>query len=227
MSEQASNRIMMVFSIITRGKAKKYMEKLQKSGMGFHMQTNAIGTAPSEMMDIFGLGTNDKDIVITLAPEDLINSYIFDMNKAFGGSFEFGGLMMCVRLSAISRLGSELVNRASKNNDTTGGKKKVKSGQKHQLILVSVNQGYTDAVMETARNAGAMGGTVMRGRLSESSIMEKLGEAQVQQEREIITIFAPAGTAVKIMDEVNRNHGVMSEANGIVMSLPVDKAYKI
>ena len=93
MSEQASNRIMMVFSIITRGKAKKYMEKLQKSGMGFHMQTNAIGTAPSEMMDIFGLGTNDKDIVITLAPEDLINSYIFDMNKAFGGSFEFGGLM--------------------------------------------------------------------------------------------------------------------------------------
>ena len=28
MSEQISNRIMMVFSIITRGKAKKYMEKL-------------------------------------------------------------------------------------------------------------------------------------------------------------------------------------------------------
>ena len=50
---------------------------------------------------------------------------------------------------------------------------------------------------------------------------------EVQQEREIITIFAPAGTAAKIMDEVNRNHGVMSDANGIVMALPVDKAYKI
>ena len=227
MSEQISNRIMMVFSIITRGKAKKYMEKLQINGMGFHMQANGIGTAPSEMMDIFGLGTNDKDIVITLAPENIINSYVLNMNKELGGSYEFGGLMMCVRLSAISRLGSELVNRASNDNDTTGGKKKVKSGQKHQLILVSVNQGYTDAVMETARNAGAMGGTVMRARLSESSMMEQLGEAAVQQEREIITIFAPAGTAVKIMDEVNRNHGVMSEANGIVMSLPVDKAYKI
>ena len=227
MSEQITNRIMMIFSIITRGKAKKYMEKLQSNGMGFNMQTTAIGTAPSEMMDIFGLGTNDKDIVITLAPENVINSYVFELNKNIGGSFEFGGLMMCVRLSAISRLGSELVNRASKDNDTTGGKKKVKSGQKHQLILVSVNQGYTDAVMETARNAGAMGGTVMRARLSESSMMEQLGEAQVQQEREIITIFAPAGTAAKIMDEVNRNHGVMSDANGIVMALPVDKAYKI
>ena len=229
MAEQINqpNRIMMIFSIITRGKAKKYMENLLKNGMGFNMQANGIGTAPSEMMDIFGLGTNDKDIVITLAPESIINSYIFDMNKGLGGSYEYGGLMMCVRLSAISRLGSELVNRASKENDTTGGKKKVKSGQKHQLILVSVNQGYTDAVMETARNAGAMGGTVMRARLSESSMMEQLGEAQVQQEREIITIFAPAGTATKIMDEVNRNHGVLSDANGVVMALPVDKAYKI
>lgn len=226
MSEQISGRIMMVFSIIARGRAKKYMEKLQLNGMGFHMQTNAIGTAPSEMMDIFGLGTNDKDIVITLAPEEIINSYVFEMNKGLESSYEFGGLMMCVRLSAISRLGSELIKRASKDNDM-GGKKKVKSAQKHQLILVSVNQGYTDAVMETARNAGAMGGTVMRARLSESSMMEQLSEAQVQQEREIITIFAPAGTAVKIMDEVNRNHGVMSEANGIVMALPVDKAYKI
>ena len=229
MAEQLKqpDRIMLVFSIITRGKAKKYMENLLKNGMGFNMQANGIGTAPSEMMDIFGLGTNDKDIVITLAPESIINSYVFDMNKGLGGSYEYGGLMMCVRLSAISRLGSELVNRASKENDTTGGKKKVKSGQKHQLILVSVNQGYTDAVMQTAREAGAMGGTVMRARLSDSSMMEQLGEAEVQQEREIITIFAPAGTAAKIMDEVNRNHGVMSDANGIVMALPVDKAYKI
>ncbi len=229
MAEQINqpNRIMLIFSIITRGKANKYIENLQRNGMGFHIRANGVGTAPSEMMDIFGLGTNDKDIVITLAPEGIINSYVFDMNKELGGSYEYGGLMMCVRLSAISRLGSELVNRASKENDTTGGKKKVKSGQKHQLILVSVNQGYTDAVMQTAREAGAMGGTVMRARLSESSMMEQLGESEVQQEREIITIFAPAGTAAKIMDEVNKAHGVMSDANGIVMALPVDKAYKI
>jgi hypothetical protein len=67
MAEQLNqpNRIMLIFSIITRGKAKKYMENLQNNGMGFNIQTNGIGTAPSEMMDIFGLGTNDKDIVIT------------------------------------------------------------------------------------------------------------------------------------------------------------------
>ena len=222
-----SNRIMMIFSIITRGKAKKYMESLDSNGIGFHMQTTAFGTAPSEMMDIFGLGTNDKDIVISLAPESIINSYALKISNGISGGFEYGGLMLCVRLSAISRLTSELVNRASKEIDKNGGKNKVKSGQKHQLILVSVNQGYTDAVMETARSAGAMGGTVLRARLADSGMIEQIGDAEIQQERDIITIFAPEGTAAKIMEAVNREHGALSEANGMVMAIPVDKAYKI
>ena len=222
-----NNRIMMMFSIITRGKAKKYMANLGKNGIGFHMQTTAVGTAPSEMMDIFGLGTNDKDIVISFAQENVLNSYIFNLNNGLGGNFEYGGLMMCVRLSAISRLTSELVNRASKTIDTKGGKNTVKSGQKHQLILVSVNQGYTDAVMETARGAGAMGGTVLRARLADSGMIEQIGENEIQMERDIITIFAPVGTASKIMEAVNRAHGALSEANGMVIALPVDKAYKI
>lgn len=224
---ETTNRIMMIFSIITRGKAKKYMDSLDSNGIGFHMQTTAVGTAPSEMMDIFGLGTNDKDIVISFAPEKIINSYVYKISNGIGGGFEYGGLMLCVRLSAISRLTSELVNRASKEIDKNGGKNKVKSGQKNQLILVSVNQGYTDAVMETARGAGAMGGTVLRARLADSGMIEQLGDAEIQQERDIITIFAPEGTAAKIMEAVNREHGALSQANGMLMSIPVDKAYKI
>ena len=224
---EISNRIMMMLSIITRGKAKKYMDMLTQNGMGFHLQANAVGTAPSEMMDIFGLSTNDKDIVITLAPENAINDFAFELSKSFGGSFEYGGLMICVRLSAINRLTSELVTRATRVDQSKGGKSKVKNAQKNQLILVTVNDGYTDAVMETAKKAGAMGGTVMRARLADSGIMEQLGEQAVHQEREIIMIFAPSATAPSIMESVNREHGIMSEANGMVLSLPVEKAFKI
>lgn len=222
----SSNRIMMMFSIVSRGKAVKYMQRLSNSGIGFHLQTTAVGTAPSEMMDIFGLGSNDKDVVISLAPERAINSFVLDLNAGLGGNFEYGGLMMCIRLSAINRLTAELVNRSSNENAMKGDKRKMKSTQKNQLILVSVNQGYTDAVMETAKRAGAMGGTVLRARLVDGGITEQIGES-VHQEREIIAIFAPIGTATYIMEDINRIHGVMSDANGMVLSLPVDKAYKI
>ena len=135
--------------------------------------------------------------------------------------------MLCIRLSAINRITAELVTRASRQNDQNGGKRRVKSGQRNQLVLVSVNQGYTDAVMETAKKAGAMGGTVLRARLADSGIMEQLGDKAVHQEREIIAIFAPTATASYIMEDVNRLHGVMSDANGMVLSVPVDKAFKI
>ncbi len=225
MSEM-DNRIVMLFSIITRGKARKFMSLLAENGIGFHLQSNAMGTAPSEMMDIFGLGTNDKDIVISLAPERIVNAYAHTLSRNISGNFEYGGLMLCVRLSAISRISAEIVNRASKPSER-GGRRKVKSAQKNQLILVSVNQGYTDAVMETAKRAGAMGGTVLRARLVDGGVMEQLAPQTVHQEREILTIFAPATVAAHIMDDINRIHGALSDANGIVMAVPVDKAYKI
>ena len=221
-----NSRIMMVFSIITRGKAPKYMRSLSESGVGFHLQTTAIGTAPSEMMDIFGLGSNDKDIVISLAPEDKLSGFISQMGREFGGSHEYGGLMLCVALSAINRLTSELVNRVSNQSNAKGGRKKVKGTHKNQLVLVSVNQGYTDAVMETAKRAGAMGGTVLRARLSDGGVTEQLGE-NVHFEREIIAIFAPSAVASYIMEDINRIHGVMTDANGMVLSVPVEKAFKI
>lgn len=225
MSEM-DNRIVMLFSIITRGKARKFMSLLAENGIGFHLQSNAVGTAPSEMMDIFGLGTNDKDIVISLAPERVVASFAQAISRGLGGNFEYGGLILCVRLSAISRISAEIVNRASKPSER-GGRRKVKSAQKNQLILVSVNQGYTDAVMETAKRAGAMGGTVLRARLVDGGVMEQLAPQTVHQEREILTIFAPATVAANIMDDINRIHGALSDANGIVMAVPVDKAYKI
>ena len=225
MSEM-DNRIVMLFSIITRGKARKFMSLLAENGIGFHLQSNAVGTAPSEMMDIFGLGTNDKDIVISLAPERVVASFAQAISRGLGGNFEYGGLMLCVRLSAISRISAEIVNRASKPSER-GGRRKVKSAQKNQLILVSVNQGYTDAVMETAKRAGAMGGTVLRARLVDGGVMEQLAPQTVHQQREILTIFAHATVAANIMDDINRIHGALSDANGIVMAVPVDKAYKI
>ena len=56
--------------------------------------------------------------------------------------------------------------------------------------------------------------------------IEPLGE-NVHEEREIIAIFAPSGVASYIMEDINRIHGVMTDANGMVLSVPVDKAFKI
>ena len=49
----------------------------------------------------------------------------------------------------------------------------------------------------------------------------------MQPEREILAILAPDSIRDLVMEDVNREFGLRSEAGGILCSLPVDKAFKI
>ena len=186
MSTARSERIMMIASIIERGKAKAYIEMLRKKGIGFHMQCVGQGTASSEMMDILGLVSNNKDIVISYAPHRTVEALATDISKDLSSGLGFNGLMMLLTTSAINRLVSELILLQSENGEAKG-----------EVIR--------------ARMAGA----------------EQLLDPQLSEEKEIIAILAPDSVRNQIMEEVNKEYGMRSEAKGVVCSVPVDKALKI
>lgn len=90
----------------------------------------------------------------------------------------------------------------------------------HSLILVAVNQGYTDAVMDTARASGARGGTVIRARWTGAETIEKFAGITLQAETEILAIVTPQKDRNAIMSEINRLHGMKSAPQAVVISLP-------
>ena len=67
-------------------------------------------------------------------------------------------------------------------------------------------------------------GTVIRARMAGA---EQLLDPQLSEEKEIIAILAPDSVRNQIMEEVNKEYGMRSEAKGVVCSVPVDKALKI
>lgn len=221
-----NNQIMMILSIISRGKAKKYMDELYTRGIRLNMQTHGTGTASTEMKDLFGLKSNDKDIVISLGNSKIIASYINRLENQFESRTEYEGIMMCIKLSAINRLTSEIITNIG-NKIETGGVQQMQNENKHQLILVSVNQGYVEDVMVTAKKAGATGGTVFSARLAETEKLEQFGMVAVEDGKDIIAILSPSNSAKNIMEAINQEHGINTKANGIVIAIPVEKAYKI
>lgn len=228
MSVTEENPMVLLLSILERGKGKSYMEMLTQQDIHFHTQTMGFGTAPSEMMDILGLGSNDKDVILSLAPKQEVTALTTILRENLGSS-RYRGLMMELKLSAINRLTAEMISRTTPQKQIQKGKdeEEMRNEYHHQLILISVNQGCTDEVMHTARGAGAMGGTIIRSRLTEAGIMAQFGIQDVTEEREIIMILAASNIATNIMDAVNKAHGVRSEANGIVCALPVERAFKV
>ncbi|MBO7174347.1 MAG: hypothetical protein J6V57_01190 [Spirochaetaceae bacterium] len=228
MSATEENPMVLLLSILERGKGKSYMEMLTQQDIHFHTQTMGFGTAPSEMMDILGLGSNDKDVILSLAPKQEVTALTTILRENLGSS-RYRGLMMELKLSAINRLTAEMISRTTPQKQIQKGEdeEEMRNEYHHQLILISVNQGCTDEVMHTARGAGAMGGTIIRSRLTEAGIMAQFGIQDVTEEREIIMILAASNIATNIMDAVNKEHGIRSEANGIVCALPVERAFKV
>lgn len=221
-----NKRIMMILSIVGRDKGNKLIEELKKMDIRVNFQTVGFGTAPTEMMDIFGLGTNDKDIVISLGAEAKVKEMMANFGTTFESHSKYGGLMIILDLVAAGRILTEILHFDITKN-TEEGNGTMKNEHHNNLIVISVNEGYSDDVMHVARKAGATGGTVIKGRLADIEQFAELPDTSVDEEREMLCILAPLKVCNQIMADVNKAFGLTSPANGMVFALPTEKAYKI
>ena len=221
-----NKRPMILLSIVERDKGQKLIKELEHLNIRINFQCVGLGTAPTDMMDIFGLGSHDKDIIISVGAENIVRDMMVNFGSSFESHSKYGGLMIILPVSATNRIMTEIL---SFNNDKTFDKGTVAMKNEHHnnLILISINEGFVDEVMQVARNAGAMGGTVLKGRLADIEQFANIQGSVVNSEREIIFILAPQKTSKQIMEAVNSEFGITTPANGIIFALPTEKAYKI
>ena len=97
----------------------------------------------------------------------------------------------------------------------------------YSLILVCADRGYADSIMDTAKKAGATGGTVFRASLADAATSAQSYGVALGEEREVIAIMTPGSTRNSIMEAVSAEHGLRSPAHSIITSLPVNKAFKL
>ena len=94
----------------------------------------------------------------------------------------------------------------------------------HEVIICIVNAGFSDAVMDAAKEFGARGGTVIHARGTANSLAEKKFEIPVSPEKEIVMILVPTKIKDDVLHGLYRAVGLKTPGQGIAFSLPVDAA---
>lgn len=221
-----TRRIQMLCAIVERGNGQALIGQLSQMGMGYQLRFTGRGTASSEMMDILGLGSTEKDVVISMGTDGAVADAVRHFSDNLS-STRYRGIMMLFSPDAVSRLLAVILTM--KKSDAPERKESVamKNEHQHSLILVVVNQGYTDQVMRIARRSGATGGTVIRARLADAEKESQFHGITLQEEKEIVAILAPDSIRDQLMADVNQECGFRSEAQGVLCAVPVDKAFKI
>lgn len=93
---------------------------------------------------------------------------------------------------------------------------------KHEVIFCVVNSGFSDAVMDAAREFGARGGTVIRARGTANAEAEKLFNIAIQPEKEIVMILVNTAIKNDILHALYKAVGLNTPGQGIAFSMPVD-----
>ena len=97
----------------------------------------------------------------------------------------------------------------------------------YQMVICIVNMGYSQVVMDAARQAGARGGTIIHGRGTANRDAEKLFQIVVQPDKEVVMIIVKDEIKDDIMKAINAKAGLETNGQGIAFSLPVDRTIGI
>ena len=96
-----------------------------------------------------------------------------------------------------------------------------------ELVLCIVNAGFSQNVMESARAAGARGGTILRARGSANPEAEEFFSINIQPDKEVLLILVPKAIKDDVLKAIYKDCGLADEAKGIAFSLPVNRTTTI
>ena len=139
------------------------------------------------------------------------------------GFFQLGAEMAMTPNGANNLILRILAQNTGKEVLNIGGKEENSMSEtKYSLVAAIVNRGFSGDVMETVRGAGAKGGTVIHSRRIGNEDVTNFWGLSVQDEKEIVLILTESANKVALMKCIGESCGMHSEAQGIVMSMPID-----
>jgi nitrogen regulatory protein PII len=93
--------------------------------------------------------------------------------------------------------------------------------KEYKLIICVVNRGFSDDVMDAAREAGARGGTVLHGRGTSLNTHTVFG-VRIEPEKELLLIAVEREACRTVMEAVNERVGLGTPGSGICFALPIE-----
>ena len=205
-----------VIAITDRDDAETLSGIYKQTGIPLVLTMLGKGTAKSEHLSIYGLDATEKAVVSAVATGEQARQAFKLAKRKLMIDIPGNGVMMSVPLKSVA--GSRTLTYLTENAEM-GGRPSMEFA--HELIVVILNEGYSDYVMEAARSAGAGGGTVLHAKGTGKARSETFFGVSLAQEKDVVYIVAHADEKAAIMRAIHEQTGPGSKAGAICFSLPI------
>ena len=182
------------------------------------LSAHGHGTAVQSMMELLGIESNEKRIVMTVADPDKTERLIQAQRRYLHLGVPGHGIVIAVPLKSIG--GGKAM--AYLGADNKSAKQPPELSFEHELIVAVTNEGCTDMVMNAARAAGARGGTTIHAK-GTGEKDPRFYNITLAKEKEVLLIVAKSTEKAGIMRAVIRAYGPDTPAGTITFSLPISE----
>ncbi len=218
-------RLKMLVTIVNRPDKEKVVNFLHDRRFHFQFSVMGRGTIGAELMELLGLGSAEKAIVSCISPAIHIEECLMDLVQVMSLKSAGTGIAFTIPLQGMviprhGPMAKAVEEHLQENMEQEVDK--MNESITHSVIVALVNQGNSIDVVTTAKKHGATGGTVINARRTGMSEAVNFLGLPISEEKELVAILVSREVLHKIMDELNKEHGLTTPARGMFLSLPVD-----
>lgn len=206
-------------TIVDRKIAKKYYDLYQENNKHVMFVSYGVGTASSEIMDYLGLEHTEKTVMFFVSSQEEWLDIKKQLERKLHIDAPGSGIAFTVSLSSIG--GMKALQYLSEKQDYQKQEESTLKNTTHELIVVIAEHGYTNLIMDAAREAGAFGGTIIHAKGTGMEAAEKFMGVSLAAEKEVVFIVSKTEEKNAIMQAIMKDAGLDSKAKSIVFSLPV------
>lgn len=197
------------------GKGSKILEKSKELGATGGTLFLGRGTVDSTLLSLLGLDEVRKEILIMVIEEKMEDFFHDKLTEAFSFNKPNHGIAFSMPVkNFIRHKESKYIADPGKGGTGNMG---------YEAIVTIVDRGLSEEVLDTAKSAGATGGTVIHGRGSGCHETAKLFNIQIEPEKDIVLILSPNAKTEKIVNSIRENLNIDKPGAGIIFVLDVNR----
>lgn len=216
--------VYMLLTIIRRSDSEEYEAFYRTHNISVTYTVPCNGTAHEKTLSLLGIEKNEKSMLLSFVSESILKDVLKQLTIEMKIDLPDRGIAVVIPLSGMGGAKALEYFTAGQNIDEEGAEEKAKEEKAmqagHELIMAIYEKGYTDMVMDAAREAGAAGGTTIRAKGTGAGAQKFFG-LSLAEEKEIVLIVSSAEKKKDIMKAIMQNAGIESKAHALVFSLPV------
>ena len=214
-------KMYLVLTITNREDEKEFTSFFTSKEIPVVYSTPCHGTAKKNVLNLFGIEESLKTAHYLVLTESKKDELLTALTKEMAIDLPNRGIAVSIPLTSIGSRHALEAFADGHQNDETEKEVKDMSQYETELIIAICESGYTEMVMEAAREAGAGGGTVVHAKGTGAKYAKFFG-LTLADEKEMIMILTAANQKSDIMRSIMENAGINSPAHTVMFSLPVE-----